>query len=84
MNDGRELFTVKIENAREVLWRTVEFSQNQVSMTCLSNAISPGDVHTTDVQYYKACWRQHVFHELRDDTCRIFTESPANADTMLD
>ena len=69
MNDGQDLFTVRTENSGEELQRAVEISQNQVLMTRLSNAISPGDAHAIDVRYHKVCWRKYVFHVLRNDAC---------------
>jgi len=57
--------------------QAIETSPDQVLMTRLSNAISPGDAHATDVRYHKACWAHHVFNVLRDDTNQVTKSTKA-------
>ena len=50
--------------------------------TCIAN----DDAHAMDIQYHKACWTNHVFHVLRDDTNQApnIKQSPTQGSSFVE
>lgn len=75
-DNDQPLYQIRTENAGKDLKDAVERSHNTALKTRLNTCISPGDAHAIDVKYHKSCWRENVFHALRETTTSKTAEEP--------